>query len=326
MKSSDNLKLIQCYHCWQFCHIKSECPKKYDPKLCPRCGEAGHSSHECKNTTQCIHCEENHPATARICIVYKQKFAEVMRELTNDLSEFQNPEPITPPVTLSTPDFCKSQACDAIISAFNASHSPDGFLTSLYGILQTNTPKKIVTPLLLAYECELDRSDISNPQESLSENSEPSGLRPINLKLPKAEKIIIYEGKDEKLLIPTSPSKNSSVIVNQETSSESLTTDSPSMINVGKPIKTLLDRRTTEDLRKILEKQSYLLSTKNLSEQSNEYEKIAAIDLLTIYETFNAEPSGTKRKMINGLLEQCVDIDRNMQLNAHIIRVAKDVH
>ena len=183
MKSVDNIKLIQCYHCWQYSHTKSNCPRKKEPKLCPRCGEIGHNSYQCENDIRCIHCEGTHPATARICVAYKQKFAEVMRDLTAELLEFQKPVPKIASVSPPSPGSCKSNACQAIISAFNASYLPDGFLTSLYGILQTTTPKKTEAPPILAYDCELDQSIISAPQEgnnsinnSVTEKSDASKI------------------------------------------------------------------------------------------------------------------------------------------------------
>ena len=99
----EKLKLIQCYHCWEIAtHIKTECPKfkNKEPQICPRCGKPDHKSIECVNDPCCIHCKESHPATARICTVYKQKFAETMTEITTELSaalNLQNIPLISPP-------------------------------------------------------------------------------------------------------------------------------------------------------------------------------------------------------------------------------------
>ena len=78
------------------------------------------------------------------------------------------------------------------------------------------------------------------------------------------------------------------------------------------------------EIRSRLEDQIYIINTNNVSEVSNEVEEIAVNDLLTLYETTNAELSATKRQIIEGLLKQAVDMDREMKVNANIIRVAED--
>ena len=73
-----------------------------------------------------------------------------------------------------------------------------------------------------------------------------------------------------------------------------------------------------------LEDQTYMINTNNISEVSNTNEEIYVNDLLTLYETNNAELSATKRQVIEGLLKKAVDIDRNMKVNVNIIRVSED--
>ena len=67
-----------------------------------------------------------------------------------------------------------------------------------------------------------------------------------------------------------------------------------------------------------------MINTNNISEVSNTNEEIYVNDLLTLYETNNAELSATKRQVIEGLLKKAVDIDRNMKVNVNIIRVSED--
>ena len=122
----EKLKLIQCYHCWEIAsHIKTECPKfkNKEPQLCPRCGRPDHKSTECINDPFCIHCKEPHPVTARICIVYKQKFAETMTEISTELSAALNLQntPLAPQNNTLTNN---TDAWQALHTAFISSHSP----------------------------------------------------------------------------------------------------------------------------------------------------------------------------------------------------------
>ena len=80
------------------------------------------------------------------------------------------------------------------------------------------------------------------------------------------------------------------------------------------------------EIRNRLEDQVYIINTNHVSEVSNEVEEISVNDLLTLYETANAELSATKRQIIEGLLKQAVDMDREMKVNANILRVTEDFH
>ena len=79
-------------------------------------------------------------------------------------------------------------------------------------------------------------------------------------------------------------------------------------------------------MRNRLEEQTYIINTTNVSEVSNGVEEIAVNNLLNLYETANSELSNTKRQIFEGLLKQAVDMDREMKVNANIIRVAEDFH
>ena len=77
------------------------------------------------------------------------------------------------------------------------------------------------------------------------------------------------------------------------------------------------------DLRERLEDQTFIINTSNVSEVSNKNEEVSVKDLLTLYETASAEISITKKQIIEGLLKQAVDMDRDMKVNANIIRVTE---
>ena len=78
------------------------------------------------------------------------------------------------------------------------------------------------------------------------------------------------------------------------------------------------------EIRNRLEDQIYIINTDNVTDVSNRVEDIGVEDLLTLYETANSELSATKRQVIEALLKQAVDLDRNLRVKANIIRVAED--
>ena len=69
-----------------------------------------------------------------------------------------------------------------------------------------------------------------------------------------------------------------------------------------------------------------MINTTNISEVRTIHEKLHVKDLCTLYETSNSEPSPTKRQIIQGLLKQARDMDRDMIVNAKIVRVIEDFH
>ena len=79
-----------------------------------------------------------------------------------------------------------------------------------------------------------------------------------------------------------------------------------------------------EDIRDRLEEHTFIINTENVSEVGTGIEQLQAKDLLTLYETSNSELSATRRQIIEALLSQAVEMDRNMVINANIIRVAED--
>ena len=78
------------------------------------------------------------------------------------------------------------------------------------------------------------------------------------------------------------------------------------------------------NIRSRLEEQTFFINTDNVSEVSDRVEEIAVNDLQTLYQTANSELSTTRRQIIEGLLKQAVEMDRDMKINANIIRVSED--
>ena len=78
------------------------------------------------------------------------------------------------------------------------------------------------------------------------------------------------------------------------------------------------------NIRSRLEEQTFFINTNNVSEVSDRVEEIAVNDLQTLYQTANSELSTTRRQIIEGLLKQAVEMDRDMKINANVIRVSED--
>ena len=91
----------------------------------------------------------------------------------------------------------------------------------------------------------------------------------------------------------------------------------------------LTQKKTTnlgalDDIRNRLEEQTYILNVENHSLIGAGIEEIGVKDLLELYETTNSELSATRKNIIEALLNQAVDMDSNMNINANIIRVGED--
>ena len=80
------------------------------------------------------------------------------------------------------------------------------------------------------------------------------------------------------------------------------------------------------DIRSRLEEQTYIINVEHPSNIGTGIEEIEVKDLLKLYETYNSELSSTRKKIIEALLTQAVEMDSNMNINANIIRVGEDFH
>lgn len=95
----------QCFRCYQFDHISSQCPSQ---PVCSRCGSHGHVASDCRlSHPDCLHCHQAHYPTYRGCPVYrtinseKQTYAQAARRAP--LSALPQP-PVRPLMSLSFPD------------------------------------------------------------------------------------------------------------------------------------------------------------------------------------------------------------------------------
>ena len=114
-------------------------------------------------------------------------------------------------------------------------------------------------------------------------------------------------------------------VTDTDVDSETYTSDSNSRIKR----KRVSPKKTTnigslDEIKGRLEDQTYIINTNITSEISDKNEEISVNDLKTLYETANAELSATKRQVIEGLLMQAVNMDKDLKVNVNIIRVSED--
>ena len=201
----DELRMIQCYHCMTLGHTKDKCPQKEGPQICSRCGEQGHGSSNCAAPQKCHLCgEKGHPATARICQVYKQKFAETITKLLTN-----SPEPTkTHTIPSKTADLSHNTQGDDLLSAVNAavlsSNSASEFNTMFFSILKASS--SAYGPPAMTYDAKSD-GDISignlssiPPDENDSigpewqnEFESPRNILPVKKPAPVQEKHVINQ-------------------------------------------------------------------------------------------------------------------------------------
>ena len=80
------------------------------------------------------------------------------------------------------------------------------------------------------------------------------------------------------------------------------------------------------DIQERLEEYTYIVNTELERNIGSGIEEISVLDLLTLYQTSSSELSLTRRNVITALLRQAVDMDRDMNIKANIIRVGEDFH
>ena len=139
----EHLKLVICYHCQALAdHLKPACPYLNEAQFCAKCSQQGHSARDCRNNPYCLHCGGAHPANARICPIYRQKFLEIFEEAKNQenhKSSQQYNNEIPPASPLNVPDAWVTLS-DAVTTALVCTDSPRDFLVSMFSILKSKPP------------------------------------------------------------------------------------------------------------------------------------------------------------------------------------------
>ena len=144
MLPEDSFKLVQCYHCMELAsHLKPDCPRKQDPQVCGRCGEMGHPARDCSAAPHCCLCgEDGHPATARICRVYKDRFAEKLAVLLDPSSSVNLPRGAPPPPRLggSAVPPTAERVLETLQDAAVAAETMQDFMNAMFNLFQVPVP------------------------------------------------------------------------------------------------------------------------------------------------------------------------------------------
>ena len=189
----ENLKLLQCYNCFQYCHTRNNCSNN---TICSRCGrQHEHSYTECNLTPECSNCGDSHVATARICPKYIEAFIsneqQVARQLSIKYPQYFTTSPATPPRSSFN---STSQDHDILRAARLASNTPSEFAEQLFNATSTLiNPHASPTPSL-AFDCELNESidsieeDIEDPTSTIPPQTVPvAESKTLNVSMPESK-------------------------------------------------------------------------------------------------------------------------------------------
>ena len=354
----------QCYNCGALSpgHTRELCPNR---TCCLRCGYQGHTFYECptipnippsqyseyhRDEAYCIacasasgHCSLNHRACPTKKNIVKTRIAN------NRANRMK-----------SEGEKSKNSELSKQIAQELSSMDKWPQLTTTPNHLDSSIPMSAIITLAMIEEAELEGSFQSNLNKACEENNFPKFKYEIK---HSAAVMVLNKLCANPLSKSQGKAKSKSTDYSQSQPTHSTSADNTQRVDRLKQLRSVRDTQkhlaTTEteaesesyisdsnvsqkrrrvsplktsnvgalnDIRNRLEDQTFVINTNNVSEVSNKVEKIAANDLLTLYETANSELSTTRRQIIEGLLKQAIDMDKDMQINANIIRVSEDFH
>ena len=62
------VSIVPCYRCYEYGHIKKNCPKPVDYKVCSNCAQQGHIYSDCRaEVFKCLNCRGAHRTLAAKC-------------------------------------------------------------------------------------------------------------------------------------------------------------------------------------------------------------------------------------------------------------------
>ena len=138
------IQLTQCYHCFEWCHKRSECPSRNNPVICSHCGGIEHDYKSCSNLLYCCNCQGPHAATYRGCPAHRRAMLETLdlmkRELVEDSWDSPDDSLIEEAALNST---TKEEFLDRL---FNMSKSPQ----------KSNKPHNSHGPITFVHDQELE--------------------------------------------------------------------------------------------------------------------------------------------------------------------------
>ena len=346
----------QCYNCGTLNpgHTREACPY---PTCCLRCGYQGHKFYECqtipnippsqyseyhKAQAYCIpcasangHCSLNH----RICPTKKntirkrifdiraardkvnsdiQKSSELSKQIAVELASMGN----WPKLSTDASEQERNLSMTGIITLalIDEVHQEGSFQTKLDQACEENKFPKfkyyINHNTAIMFVQNLCANPIIDPVPkprgrtpaySMSQPAQSTGTQLRSYRLKSARDI-------QKHLTSVHDADSESYTSDSNARQKRPRTSPPKTANIG----------SLTNIRNRLEDQTFIINTNNVSEISNKTEEICVNDLLTLYETANAELSATKRQVIEGLLKQAIDMDKDMKLNVNMVRVSED--
>ena len=345
----------QCYNCGALepGHTRDACPY---PTCCLRCGYHGHAFYECqtipnippsqysehhKSQAYCIscanangHCSLNHrTCPTKKTIIRKrileirasrdkinaenEKRSEFSKHIVEELKNVGNWPSLMP--NLNNNDNNTAMTAIITLALIDEVHQEGSFQGKLDKACAENNLPKVKYDMNHDTAIMFVQNLCANPRieplsKSKSRAPSHSVSQPLSISVARSQSLKSVRDA-EKYLSPG-------------TDSESYISD---VNNTRNKRQRISPQRTTNvgaltDIRDRLESQTYIIYTKNESEVSDTTEELVVNDLLTLYETTNAELSPTKKLVIEGLLKKAVDMDKNMIVNVNLIRVTEDFH
>ena len=353
----------QCYKCGALNpgHTREGCPNRI---CCLRCGYEGHYFYECptipnippsqyndyhRDQAYCIscasasgHCSLNH----RVCPVKKNivktriannratriksqgeksQNSELSKQIAQELTNMESWPQLTTPANHLESSI--PMAAIITLAMIEEAHTQGSFQSNLDKACDDNNFPKFkyqinhsAAIMVLNKLCAnplskpVTKSKSKSQTHSLSQPSCSTSVSEPSRRVNKLKQLRSVRDMQNQM---TDTELDSEPYISDSNASQKRRRISPSKtVNIG----------AMNDIRNRLEDQTVMINTQNVSEVSNKFEEIAVNDLLTLYETANSELSTTKRQIIEGLLKQAIDIDREMKINANIIRVSEDFH
>ena len=156
------IQLTQCYHCFEWCHKRNECPNIRDPVICSHCAGSGHSYLDCREPLKCTNCEQPHAATYKGCPYHQTALNTTLNEIQNHYNSNNN--------SASTPQSNDFDNNNIIRAARLASNSPQEFANELFAAatILVSPPKSnqtndnITDPIPTRLTYDVDNEEISD--------------------------------------------------------------------------------------------------------------------------------------------------------------------
>ena len=348
----------QCYNCGALNpgHPRELCPNRL---CCLRCGYQGHAFHECqyipnippteytelhKSQAYFIacasgHCSLNHRAcpTKKSIIKSrildnraarnksnndKSKHSELSKQIATELSNLDKWPKLSSHAT--SLDISIPMSAIITLAMIEEAHNEGSFQLSLDKACEENKFPKFKYKINHGAAVMVMKNLCANPL------AEPVGkpksrVQTHSLSQPQPQRYLAPDQNRLRSLRSVRDTEKNVAATNIDSDSYTSDTNGRNKRARVSPLRTT-NIGAINDVRNRLEEQTYIINTTNVSEVSNGVEEIAVNNLLNLYETANSELSNTKRQIIEGLLKQAVDMDREMKVNANIIRVAEDFH